>query len=88
MPFASSFPGVWGFVRKFNRGDHGAILRELQRVESDLVIHQLGSRLAGNGPFISLHDSVFCRRSDLPVVESAFEHVTAAVGFRVKLKVA
>jgi hypothetical protein len=86
--FRRSFPGPWRFVRRFNRDDHGALLKQLQRVESDLVIQQVGGRLAGNGPFISLHDSVFCRRGDLPVVESAFEHVTAAVGFRVKLKVA
>ena len=62
--------------------------QELQRVESDLVIQQVGGRLAGNGPFISLHDSVFCRRDDLAVVESAFEHATKTVGFRVKLKAA
>jgi hypothetical protein len=86
--FRRSFPGPWRFVRRFNRDDHGALLKQLQRVESDLVIQQVGGRLAGNGPFISLHDSVFCRRGDLPVVESAFEHVTAAVGFRVKLRVA
>ena len=66
--FRRSFPGVWRFVRRFNYDDHGALLRELQRVESDLVIEQVGSGLAesGSGPCISLHDSVFCRRGDLP----------------------
>ena len=88
--FRRSFPGVWGFVRRFNRDDHGALLKELQRVESDLVIGQVGSELAesGSGSFISLHDSVFCRRGDLPVVESAFDRAMDGVGFRLKLKVA
>jgi hypothetical protein len=88
--FRKSFPGVWGFVRQFNCDDHGALLKELQRVESDLVIEQVGSRLAesGSGSFISLHDGVFCRRDDLPAVEAAFEYATERVGFRLQLKAA
>jgi hypothetical protein len=62
-------------VRRFNRDDHGALLKELQRVESKLVISQVGRRLssAACGPRVSLHDSVFCRRDDLGAVQSAFE---------------
>ena len=58
--FRESFPGVWSFVRRFNRDDHGALLKELQRVESKLVIHEVGNRLSrsGGGPYVSLHDSV------------------------------
>ena len=44
--FRESFPGVWSFVRRFNREDHGALRKELQRVESELVIHRVGERLA------------------------------------------
>ena len=58
------------------------------RLYEHLVIQKVGARLAGDGPFISLHDSVFCRRGDLPVVESAFEHATKTLGFRLALKVA
>ncbi len=59
-------------------------------MESDLVIQQVGKRLAGNGagPYISLHDSVFSYRRHLPVVESALEQAMQTVGFQLKLKVA
>ena len=88
--FRQSFPGVHRLVRQFNRDDHGALLKELQRVESDLVIRQVGGRLsqAGTGPCISLHDSVFCRRDELQTVESAFQRQLASMGFSLQLKAA
>jgi hypothetical protein len=72
----------------FNRDDHGALLKQLQRVESDLVMQQVGKRLAGNGagPYISRHDSVFSCRRDLPVVESAFRAQFASMGSSLQLK--
>ena len=88
--FRESFPGVWSFVRRFNRKDHGALLKELQRVESELVIHQVGHRLskAGCGPYVSLHDSVFCRLDDLREVQAAFDRQLEAMEFALRLKVA
>jgi hypothetical protein len=88
--FRQSFPGVYRFVRWFNRDDHGALLKELQRVESDLVIRHVGDRLwrAGCGPCVSLHDSVFCRRDGLQTVESAFQRQLASMGFSLRLKAA
>jgi hypothetical protein len=85
-----SFPGVYAFVRRFNRDDHGSLLKELQRVESDLVIRQVGSRLSesGAGPCISLHDSVFCRRGELHAVDSAFRRQLTSIGFSLQLKAA
>lgn len=52
------------------------------------MIQQVGSRLAGNGPFISLHDSVFCRRDDLTAVESAFREQFASMSCPLQLKAA
>ena len=88
--FRASFPGVWSFVRRFNRDDHGALLKELQRVESKLVIHEVGNRLSqsGCGPYVSLHDSVFSRRDDLSEVKTAFARQFEATGFAMRLKVA
>jgi hypothetical protein len=88
--FRQSFPGVHAFVRRFNRDDHGALLKELQRVESDLVIRRVGGRLSrsGCGPCVSLHDSVFCRRDELPAVEAAFHQELASIGFPLRLKAA
>ena len=88
--FRQSFPGVHAFVRRFTRDDHGALLRELQRVESQLVIQRVGGRLsrAGCGACVSLHDSVFCRRDQLPAVEAAFHQKLASIGFSLRLKAA
>jgi hypothetical protein len=87
--FKESFPGPWRFVRQFNRDDHAALLRELQRVESDLVIERVGPLLvaSGSGPFISLHDSVYCRGGDLEAVQSVFDQATQEIGVQLKLKV-
>jgi hypothetical protein len=59
-------------------------------VESDLVIQQVGSRLAGNGggPLVSLHDTLYCRQDDLPVVDAAFQQQFKAMGLSLQLKVA
>ena len=46
--FRQSFPGVWSFVRRFNREDHGALFKELQRVESDLVIGDVAGSVVGS----------------------------------------
>jgi len=88
--FRESFPGLWSFVRQFNRDDHGALLKELQRVESKLVIHEVGNQLSrsGVGPCVSLHDSMFCRRDDLDEVKSAFTRQFEAMDFGLRLKVA
>jgi hypothetical protein len=88
--FLESFPAVHAFVRRYNGGDNGALLRDLQRVESDLVIRRVGGRLSrvGCGPCVSLHDSVFCRRRDLPLVEVAFREELADTGFSLSLKAA
>jgi hypothetical protein len=88
--FRASFPGVHQFIRWFNRDDHAALLRELQRVESDLVIHQVGHRLQElrcTG-CISLHDAVFCSRRDIGTVEQAFRDEMQAMGIQLNLEVA
>ena len=87
--FRASFPGVHQLIRWFNRDDHAALLRELQRVESDLVIHRVGHRLQElrcTG-CISLHDAVFCSRRDIGTVERAFHDVCDASGLPLKLDV-
>ncbi|MHB0960413.1 MAG: hypothetical protein ACYC0X_31595 [Pirellulaceae bacterium] len=59
--FREDFPGVYQVIRWLNRDNHAALLRDLQRVESDLVIHRVGRRLQElrcTG-CISLHDAVF-----------------------------
>ncbi len=87
--FRRRFPRVWTFVRKFNRDDHAALLRELQRVESNLVIHGVGQRLQTLGirGCVSLHDAVYCSRDDIGLVERAFREQLKALGFQLTLDV-
>ncbi len=87
--FRRRFPGVWTFIRRFNRDDHGALLRELQRVESDLVIHGVGQRLKQLGirGCVSLHDAVYCARDDIRMVERAFRDEIQARGIGLRLEV-
>ncbi len=87
--FRDCFPEVYRFIRSFNRDDPASLLRALQRVESDLVIHQVGRRLQElkcTG-CVSLHDAVFCARRDLGLVERAFSDVFEETGVCLKLRV-
>ena len=88
--FRMSFPDVYQFIRRFNQGDHAALLCELQRVESDLVIHRVGRRLQELGctGCVSLHDAVYCARRDIGTVEQAFRDTMQAMGVHMKLEVA
>jgi hypothetical protein len=71
--FESQFPRVWQFIRDFNRDDHGALLLELQRVESNLVIRQVAMSLPKDRPYFSIHDGVYCIAGDEQTVRDAFE---------------
>lgn len=84
--FRSAFPEVAGFILRFNRRDHGDLLRHLQRAESDLVVGRVGRRLAGG--CVSLHDSVYSRGDLLAVVRDAFQGAFAESGLRLALKAA
>ncbi len=88
--FRDDFAGVQQFIRWFNRDDHAALLRELQRVESDLVIHRVGKRLKELGctGCVSLHDAVFCALDDINRIEQAFQDECDASGIQLKLEIA
>ena len=84
--FRECFPAVWSFVRWFNRDSHAALLRQLQRVESELVIHRVGhllQELDCTG-CVSLYDAVYCAREDIGMVEQAFREVVGTVGVHLR----
>ena len=80
------WPSVYAFVRAVNRGDHAVLIRQLQRLESWLVIEQVAPRLVGRVPCIMLHDAIYSRRGCLATVEAAFNEVFDTIGFRLRLK--
>ncbi len=88
--FRRRWPNVYRFIRKFNAvaDDHGALLKFLQRVESQFVINGVGGRLAGtDGAFLSLHDGIFAGRSHVDQVIQAMGDEAAAWGCRLPLKI-
>jgi hypothetical protein len=59
--FASEWPGVWDMVRRVNGGDNATLARQLQTVESYLVVRRVCSRLVEvypDAPLLTLHDSL------------------------------
>jgi len=86
--FRDCFPAVYEFIRDCNRDDHAALLRALQGVESDLVIRRIGARLSElQCPIVSLHDAVYCARSDIRCVEQAFRDAFEQAGLQLALQV-
>ena len=84
--FRKIFPGVWNFIQQFNRDDHAALLRKLQEVESTLVIQGVGGQLQALecDTCVSLHDGIYCPRSQLDVIQSAFEREFVAIDLQMK----
>ncbi len=84
--FREVFPTVHHFVRWINQGDHGELIRTLQRLESWLVVENVAPRLIGRFPIITLHDAIYARTKDLPAVEHAFEETSEELGIRLRVK--
>ena len=71
--FSESYPSVLKAIRAVNRDDHATLIRQLQRLESWLVIEQIAPRLlAQRVPTISLHDAIFAQRRAVDIVADAF----------------
>lgn len=84
--FRDAFPSVYRIIRSVNQRDHGDLIRLLQRAESWLVIEAVAPRLLGRVPVVTLHDAIFSRMRDVPVVLSAFRETFAKLGCSLALK--
>ncbi len=84
--FRSAFPSVLRFVRWINRADHGELIRTLQRLESWLVVENVAPRLVGRFPIVTLHDAIYARTVDLPIVVDAFGETFEMLGLRMMVK--
>ncbi|XZE22527.1 hypothetical protein SH449x_002457 [Pirellulaceae bacterium SH449] len=87
--FRKRFPSIYRFIRAFNRRDHAALIRQLQVVESELVIETVSDSLRVGQPgmpFLTLHDCIFAAPDRLGDVRQAFDSAFQANGFTMKLK--
>jgi hypothetical protein len=80
------FPSVYAFVRWINRANHAELILTLQRLESWLVIEQVAPRLVDRADIISLHDALYGRMSEIPVILSTFRETLKNLGLRLALK--
>lgn len=90
--FRALFPSVYGFIRAVNRdgSEHANLIRELQRLESSLVIETVAADLLTRfaGMFVlTLHDAIFTTPDGIPSVIASFESAFSENGFPMKLKV-
>ena len=84
--FRTAFPSVFHVVREVNRANHANLIRLLQRLEAWLVIETVAPRLVESVPIVTLHDCIFARIRDLPLVEAAFRETFEEMGFSLTLK--
>lgn len=87
--FRYRFPTIHAWIKRFNHFDHAALIRELQREESRLVIETVAETLRTEFkdlPFLTLHDGVFAPSKRLGEVRQAFYAAFEANGFPMKMK--
>jgi hypothetical protein len=81
---------VHSFIRFVNYDDHAALIRELQRAESTLVVNTVCGRFAERFPkefVVTLHDAVYTRPSAVDAMVGTFGEVFKELDFPMKLKV-
>jgi hypothetical protein len=86
MTFRRAYPSVHQFISVFNQEDHGELIRALQRFESWFVIENVAPRLVRRFPIVTLHDAIYARTRDLPVVEKVFVETAKELGLRLTVK--
>ncbi len=84
--FAETFPSVHRFVRWANRDHHATLVCVLQRVESWLVVENVAPKLVDRVPIVTLHDAIYCRARDRPMVRQAFEDTFDRLGIKLRVK--
>lgn len=84
--FAEAFPSICQFVWWANAEHHATLICVLQRIESWLVVENVAPKLVGRIPIVTLHDAIYSRTRDRPLVHQAFEDVFKELGCRLGLK--
>ena len=85
--FRGCFPTVYHCVKQINKGNYTNLIRLLQFIESEVVIHRVFSSLIGSSdsPFAVLHDSIYAKRSDAKLVIDCFDSVSSDIGLGIRI---
>lgn len=96
--FRQEFPTVFKYICKTNQADsksgitllrsHSVLIRKLQRIESELVIHDAALRALDQNLFIlTLHDAVFCEAGQSEIVAEVMLQAASDQGYQIATKV-
>jgi hypothetical protein len=86
--FAKRYPAVDAEIRRTNQSDYRNLIRELQRLEADFVIHNVaaGALLLPSKPLVlTLHDCIICGEGETDLIEGEFERGFREIRYRMKL---
>jgi len=96
--FRQEFPTVFMYICKTNQADsksgitllksHSVLIRKLQRIESELVIHDAAVRALDQNLFIlTLHDAIFCGAGQSEIVAELMRQAASDQGYQIATKV-
>lgn len=98
--FRQEFPTVYDYICETNQEDlmngitsqdsHAVLIRRLQKIESELVIHDTAVRALDHpsSPFIlTLHDAIFCGAGQSGIVEELMSQAARDQGHQIKTKI-
>lgn len=94
VKFKEAFPTVYKAVLWYKQNNHADLPLRLQKVESDIIIKGVCSRIVAENPlakrpfFCTVHDSIVCLQSDAAYLKSLLdEELKTVMGFQPTVKV-
>lgn len=86
--FKAEFPNVFGLIIKLKEGNYKNLSIQLQKREANIIIHHIGAKLMKLGIyFLTVHDSIICRKSDSERVKTIFEKEFKRIKLNPKLNI-
>jgi hypothetical protein len=87
--FAERYPTVDAEIRRTNESDYRNLIRELQKLEAEFVLHNVaaGALLLPSKPLVlTLHDCIICGDGETDVIKAEFERGFREIGYRMNLE--
>jgi hypothetical protein len=87
--FAERYPTVDAEIRRTNQSNYRNLIRELQGLEAEFVIHKVaaGALLLPSKPLVlTLHDCIITGEGETDLIEAEFERGFREIGYRMKLE--